>query len=63
MFEGVDWALILSLAVKLPLELSKVKTPQRFPARFGTLVLTQNYTNKVFSMILQRINLQEKFDS
>ena len=52
MFEGVDWALILSLAVKLPLELSKVKTPQRFPPRFGILVLTQNYTNKVFSMIL-----------
>ena len=37
MFSGVDWALILSLAVKLPLELSKVKTPQRFTARFGTL--------------------------
>jgi len=26
MFASVDWALILSLAVKLPLELSKVKT-------------------------------------
>ena len=52
MFAGVDWALILSLAVKLPLELSKVKTLQRFPARFGTLVLTQIYTNKVFNMIL-----------
>ncbi len=52
MFDGADWALILSLAVKLPLELSKVKTPQRFTARFGTLVLTQNYTTKVFCMIL-----------
>ena len=46
MFEGADWALTLSLAVKLPLELSKVKTPQRFPARFGTLVLTQIYSNE-----------------
>ena len=52
MFEGVDWALILSLAVKLPLELSKVKTPQKFPAKIGTLVLTQNYTNNVFCIIL-----------
>ena len=52
MFASVDWALILSLAVKLPLEISKVKTAKRFSARFGTLVLTQNYTSKVFSMIL-----------
>jgi len=46
MFSGVVLVLILSLAVKLPLEISKVKTPQRFPARFGTLVLMQNYTNE-----------------
>ena len=52
MFEGADWALILSLVVKLTLEFSKLKTPQRFTARFGTLVLTQIYTNKVFSMIM-----------
>ena len=37
MFAGLDWVLILLLAAKLPLELSKVKTPQRFHARFGTL--------------------------
>ena len=52
MFASVDCALISLLAVKLPLKLSKVKKPQRFPARFGALVLTQNYTSNVFSMIL-----------